>query len=389
MNRIIGRTAVGLAVLLCAGQVFANPAPCGGLTVRAGRVTLGAAIAPSQTLSAADMACAKAIGKALKGQGRLRSVTLALRLGEKMRSDGSGKKIAKAWAAAIAAAGVPASRISTLLPGGGGNRLDISFRASGGRRPVALLRSASGAVFGGKAAHPTTPLSQGAKLAIGDHVRTAPGSVARLALADGSLLTLAPASVMQIGKVELTDELKRVVAVKLLSGRIQARATRKGRGSSFDIRTRSAVAGVRGTVFRVIVGGKGRTTAATLEGAVELAGKKGKVLVGAGKLASVSAKGKTGKLRDMLAAPIVQGPKTGVLVAGGKLKWAAVKGAKGYRLETAKDSEFVRDVVHQRASATSVRPGGKFSGPRFWRVSALDADGVAGMPSKVYRVTVK
>ncbi len=107
----------------------------------------------------------------------------------------------------------------------------------------------------------------------GDRVRTGEKSSCRLKMGDGSSLTIQARSGMVISSFIFTPEKKRRnVVFELLSGRLHVLAQKLWSGQASDslqVRTRSAVAGVRGTEFVVSVGDNG-TQVYTLEGAVDV-----------------------------------------------------------------------------------------------------------------------
>ena len=90
--------------------------------------------------------------------------------------------------------------------------------------------------------------------------------------------------------------------------------------------------------------------------------------------------------RILPAAPEVVSPLQGA-VAAPDLVWAAVAGARGYRVEVAEDVTFhqVLHVLESGGDVTRARspdlPEGR---PWYWRVFATTDDGVAGLASRIY-----
>ena len=387
-----------LALLWSVGVAHAGP-PCGGITLDGKRVITKTKLAPSQTVSSADKACATAIGAALAKRGRVRSVTIVVRVPNAARLDGSGKRVAKAWASALASGGVPAARVSTLVPpvrAGGKPQITLTYRAAPSRRPVALIQAVTGTVRGGRMAN-LKELRAGSKLVNGDLVITAAASVTRIALADGSFVTLAQKSRMKIGRIELTRDLKRRVRLDLVSGKIECRAWYKKPGESFRVHSKTGIAGVRGTHFRVtIIEPPGTMVVETLEGVVELSnarpkgGKPSVIRVPAGFASQIIPSGKPAPLQKLLPQTEIKSPLKGTVTRGVVLKWDAVDGAVQYRVDVATDAEFATGVrsflskIHRLKSDASWATG-RF----FWRVSAIDKRGLVGMSSKVYSVVLK
>ncbi|MCB9738940.1 MAG: FecR domain-containing protein [Deltaproteobacteria bacterium] len=390
-GRRTGLTALTFAALLTTAGFAQAAAPCGGVQLEDGKVQTKQPLPAKAPLLGNDLNCATAVAAALKARPRLRSVTVAARVPSDRRGDGA--KIAAEWAKVIAASGVPQARISTIVPTGPAGStptVEIAYREPQ-PRPVALIQAMTGAVVAGADPKALENTSKGSKLTQGDHVQTAAGAVARLALADGSFVALLPNTLIKLGRVELTRDLKRAVRIDLIKGKVEAIAEPRGKGSSFDVVTRTAVAGVRGTRFRVGVGGGGKAEATAVEtvtGAVELSGTSGskeKVMVVAGTASKVDEKGVPSKPRKLLPATSVEGPLFGAIRRDAVLRWKAVDGAKGYQVEFGGDGEIATGRVAFDISKNELAiPATLAGGHWFWRVAPVDADGFVGMPSKTF-----
>lgn len=106
------------------------------------------------------------------------------------------------------------------------------------------------------------------KVATGDEIRLSAAATAQLRLYDGSTVDLAPNTTLQITELETSDDSYRV-RLNLLLGRTVSRVERAlGLGDTFEIRTPSATASVRGTVFTVDVLSSDSTYFACDEGRV-------------------------------------------------------------------------------------------------------------------------
>ena len=167
--------------------------------------------------------------------------------------------------------------------------------------------------------------------------------------------------------------------------RVQPEAAHEGLGSVFDIVTRTAVAGVRGTRFRVATTDGSVTRVETLQGKVELGAPKGKVDVAAGQGSQVDESGLPEPARKLLPAATVEEPTHGSVAPGTQLTWRAVPGAATYRLEVARDAEFSTQTQQIRCNDARWPITGLDASRRwFWRVAAVDSAGFTGMTSKVY-----
>ena len=97
---------------------------------------------------------------------------------------------------------------------------------------------------------PWKKLTVGAELDAGAAIRTQKHARVELVLADGSRVRLAPSSQMKLGDI---SGRKRSVSLTLWIGRLWAKVARRAAGEGrFEVKTKNAVAGVRGTSFAVL-----------------------------------------------------------------------------------------------------------------------------------------
>ena len=388
---VASRLLAWIAVAITASSALAAE-PCGGLLLDGSTVQSKQPLPAKMPMAPADLACVDAVAKALQARTQVRSVTIAVRVASDQRA--LGGQIAAIWSKQIIAAGVPEARVSTIVPTGApgtASTVSIAFREPT-RRPVALVQALTGQLQWGADPAKLGAGAKGTTLTQGDHAATGTASVARLALADGSFLALAPNTLIKLGRVELTRELKRAVRIELLRGKVEAIAEPKGEGRSFDVITRTAVAGVRGTRFRVGLAEAGATSVETLQGAVELRGSEGSkeaVMVSAGQASKVEADGKPTPPRSLLPSVVVEGPLQGAVERNVVLRWTAIEGARGYRVEFGADGEIATEQRSVEASTAELAlPKTLPAGRWYWRVVAVDAGGFVGMPSKTYSFTV-
>lgn len=370
-----------------------TPGPCGGLEMRGGEVIVGHALGLVVPMSTADLACVDAIGALLKDSRDLRSVTVAVRLSDEDRVLGKGPEVAQAVASRLVKAGLALWRVSTVVPAarrGEASSLHIAYTQRPPPRPVAQVVAMTGEVRVGPETTDMKVTAAEALLGPGTWVSTQEAAFVQLRLADGSVLRLQPGSLMRVGRVSLTSKLRRRVKIDLVRGSVEAVVAPGGKGSGFDVITRIATAGVRGTTFRV-AGQTEQTRIETLAGAVELTGSQGSVLVPAGMGSMVDGSGVPTPPRKLLPATAVIGPLRIADRHDGQLQWTSLDGAASWQVELASDAEFtwgVRTfrVKDSHAPVPTDLPAGKW----FWRVTAVDADGFAGVPSKRHALqTVK
>ncbi len=100
----------------------------------------------------------------------------------------------------------------------------------------------------------TEQLKDGAEVENGDLVRTQDNGRLQIVLADGSVLALAPNSMLRISMVQTTnDPPAREVGLEMLRGFLRVFASKSGADSRFDVTTSQAVTAVRGTQFGLAV----------------------------------------------------------------------------------------------------------------------------------------
>ena len=96
-------------------------------------------------------------------------------------------------------------------------------------------------------------LQQGAEVDLEDTLRTGPAGNVKLTLTDQSVVVLGPDSEMLIERAEFEAQERSRVSLKLLVGGVWAKVKKAiaGSDSTFEVSAARAVAGVRGTIFRV------------------------------------------------------------------------------------------------------------------------------------------
>ncbi|MCY1047211.1 FecR family protein [Corallococcus sp. bb12-1] len=377
-----------LTLTLLASPVvgFASEAdgPCGGLTFDNGRLATGRLLEPQ---GAQTEACLREVAEAVKARPAIRSLTVAAKLPDAQRLEGQGLAWAKAAAEVLVTAGIPRTRVSFVAPPGIPNapgQLQLAYVERPTQPAVARLRTASGQVSAGPGDTALRSRLAGDSLYAGELVTTGKNGRAELSLADGSGVFLSPESAVRLGTLELTAERQRKVLLDLVRGTVETEAAPGGKGSVFEVRTRGAVAGVRGTRFRVVQQEDGTSRVETLEGKVALGVDAASVDVGAGYGSRAKPAHPPEAPRALLAAPTLEQPRGGVYPTVPALVWKAVAGAKVYRVEVASSADFAGDVRVQESATPTLAGAAPGPGKWFWRVLAVDADGFVGYPSKIF-----
>lgn len=379
---------VGLTVGLTLGAPAAAAGACDALQVSDGRVQLAAPLGAGGQLLPDEMACLDTIGAALAARGGLRSVTVAARVRDAWRADGTGQRLAAIAGARIGSAGVPTARITMIVPplgAGAGEGLTITFSESRDTRPVGRVLGATGAVTVGSSADQMVTAAAGAALEMGARVATGPSGSATLGLADGSRLRLEASSLLVLGRLTIDADMQRNVGIEVLAGEVTADV--REAGGRFEVQTTAGVAGVRGTTFRVAKGADGRTRLETLDGQVNLGNEQGDVDVDLGMGSAIEAAQVPSPPQALPAMPEPSRPLDASRAAR-VLAWQAPDRAPAWRLELARDAEFTRDVsVVRGAGARRHRPD-LAAGVWYWRVASVDAGGFTGLWSPVHALRV-
>jgi hypothetical protein len=120
------------------------------------------------------------------------------------------------------------------------------------------------------------PLSSGQFLHTGDSVRTGESSRIEVRLPDGSYLRFDEQTDFKLVSTEYRkQEKKRDVRVRVFFGKTWARVSRLFRGKGrFAIQTRTAVAGARGTIYRMNVNRDNSAQVKVYDGEVEVSSRK-------------------------------------------------------------------------------------------------------------------
>ena len=129
----------------------------------------------------------------------------------------------------------------------------LSIELKGGKAKVTLLKGSASVVK--KGTIEAQPLAQGDMLSGGDRITTGKMSRIELKMPDGSYLRFDEETTFELQSIAFEKEQKRrKITISMILGKTWAKVSRlfgiKGR---FEIATRTAVAGVRGTVYRMNV----------------------------------------------------------------------------------------------------------------------------------------
>lgn len=98
---------------------------------------------------------------------------------------------------------------------------------------------------------PETALKKGSTLDVGARIKTGPKTRLELRMPDGSELRLGAQTELTLDAARFKGNRREAIGVTVLLGRVWAKAA-KAVGASFEVQTKNAVSGVRGTSFTVV-----------------------------------------------------------------------------------------------------------------------------------------
>jgi len=124
--------------------------------------------------------------------------------------------------------------------------------ASAQDKGTALVSYLDGRASAGPAGGAKRALAQGATVVEGETVSTEAGTKVELKMKDGSIVRVGPNSRLELRAAYFGSAGEKKFSAKLTFGRLWSRVTGLVGGSSkFEVETDNAVAGVRGTTFRI------------------------------------------------------------------------------------------------------------------------------------------
>lgn len=256
----------------------------------------------------------------------------------------------------------------------------------------AVVTAVTGNVRVRQGEEPFRPLTVDTRLAGGELVLTGPRSNATYRFADATTLTQLASSRLKFGRLAAYGKTGMVATeVELEQGRIEASAaTQQAPAGGFRVATPVAVAGLRGTEFRLNLAEDGRTLRSeVLEGAVAIAAQGVEVRVAEGQ-------GTVTKLGRPPAAPRALLPRPDLSALPARVTrlplafaWPQLDGASAWRVQIAADpafhailleSEFARPEAHWQETGQNEAddPPALPDGDYHLRVRAIAADRLEG-----------
>lgn len=275
------------------------------------------------------------------------------------------------------------------------NKVDIPRRMPANfhlRIPVALLKltpapamvtavSGNVRVKAGEGAF--RPLRTGDQLNGGESVLTGPRSSASFRFADGTTLIQQASSKLSFGRLAAYGKTGMVsTEISLDSGRLEASAARQlAPAGGFQVRTPVAVAGLRGTAFRVNVAEDGkRMSNEVTEGVVAVSARGKAVDVAAGQGTFTEAGKPPAPTRPLLPGPDLSGVPEKILRLPLAVSWPAQAGAVAWRARVVTDTGFGTVVLDDVVTSPAINWGDDLpDGSYVLRVRAIDTAGLEGL----------
>ncbi|WP_035572969.1 FecR domain-containing protein [Halomonas halocynthiae] len=245
-----------------------------------------------------------------------------------------------------------------------------------------IVTHLTGAVWHVEQGRQRQPLAMGDDVQVGSLLETSFDGFVAVAFADGARITLPSRTRVTLEK----REDGRGVSVMLAEGRVESRIPRTESGKPhFDVVTPTGNLGVRGTHFRVAYndatatyGEITGTTVSVLEGLVDASFNVGQTGVAAGQGAWES-EGEFGVV-ELLPSPRLHSSSEG-LNDSLELMLSQVPKAELYRVKLATDADFFNVVQDVSSPNHQLEISGLDEGLYYLHLTAIDSNGVEGMPS--------
>ena len=229
------------------------------------------------------------------------------------------------------------------------------------------------------------PLNANEKLSGGTTVLTGPRASVSYRFADGTELTQQASTKLTFSRLAAYGKTGMVATeLTLDNGRVEAHASKQfAPAGGFSVRTPTAVAGLRGTAFRLNAGEDGqRLTNEVTQGAVAVSAQGEEVGVGAGFGTFAEAGKPPAPPIVLLPAPDLKNLATEVSSLPLQFVWANVVGAKSWRAQVASDASFNKVLLDDTFKDPQASwPEGLPDGHYVLRVRAIDENALEGLDS--------
>ena len=225
----------------------------------------------------------------------------------------------------------------------------------------------------------------------GSGIKTGPESALEITFEDETSFYLSPNTVMEIVTSEKRGSAHFTRELYLQSGKAISRLREAtGEASRFEIRTPSAIAAARGTVFRVSVDDSEITRSEVLKGTIGVSAMNTTVALQEGEGTLVRAHEPPLKPRKLLLPPELIDLEQIYKKMPLKFRLKQGEGASSFRVILAKD-QSMKDVIADKVTGPegTVEVSGIDDGTYFLQSLGIDADGIEGLPSEPLPVRVR
>ena len=241
-----------------------------------------------------------------------------------------------------------------------------------------------------------TRLKIGASVTEGMQIETSKNSFVTLALIDASRISIPSNSLVRLTSLRSTRYTRSPrTAITIIHGSIESVVTpltlNKGR---YQIFSPSAIAGVRGTHFRVAVLPNGSSANSLYEGSIDVEPRSAQVrsatrptVLNAG-FGNVATRQAVGAPVPLLAAPLLAIPPVWRDIAEARFAIAPQSGAAAYHLQLATDTQALEPIIEARSASPQIALNNVVEGDYSVRLSAIDANGIEGF-SRVIPVSLR
>lgn len=222
----------------------------------------------------------------------------------------------------------------------------------------------------------------------GDLIETGPSSYLTLELDDGSRVSLPSNTMVEVERLRYVLYSKEPLSrFRILRGRIEAQAQPQKGYHRLEVHTPSAIAGVRGTRFRIAVSNNGSATRSeVLSGAVAVKSSDAttaETLVPA-QFGNITDNSLVGAPMPLLSPPELAQPGKEQEDRHMVFSLKPVPGATGYRARLSRDAGFTQVLMESESPSPSLAfDGFEDDGVYFLCLSAIDDNGLEGLESVI------
>ncbi len=248
----------------------------------------------------------------------------------------------------------------------------------------ATVTNIYGNVIGFEPGRQPRKLTVGGILHAGAVIQTASSSNVTLRFEDDSILLLKSNGEVKLKKLKVYPGTGMVdTRLEQKKGKSESKVTpKKGPGSRFEIKTPSAVAGVRGTVFRVEASPNGQITDSEVtKGEVEVKAGAAELLIPRGFGTSAKKGEQPSPPVELLPPPNLSNISSIFEQDPFYFRFPHITGAIAYQLEIAPDKQFTQLFFEQEFPSTTMKVSGLPEGKYVLRIRGVDHLGLEGFDS--------